>query len=310
MIFGIDVSKWQGNFDFGAAVKEGVKFAIIKGGGGDSGLYVDSKFLTNYTNAKKKALPVGAYWFSKALTVEEAEKEAEYFYKNVLEDRQFELPVYMDVEHKAMLALGKSKLTEIVKAWCEYLEKRGFWVGIYSSKAYFKSYMNDSDLQNYAHWVAQWDTKCTYPNADCLGMWQFGGETNKIRTNKVSGVVCDQNYMLVDYPVKIKAAGKNGFAKVAPKSVDDLAKEVLSGAWGDGAERKKNLIAAGHDYAKVQARVNEILIEQGKKSVDTIAREIISGKWGNGRARANALKKAGYSDKEIKAIQKRVNELF
>ena len=42
--FGIDISRWQGDFDFQKAVAEGVKFAVIKGGGGDDGLYVDSKF--------------------------------------------------------------------------------------------------------------------------------------------------------------------------------------------------------------------------------------------------------------------------
>ena len=46
--FGIDISKWQGNFDFNSAVNEGVTFAIIKGGGGDDGLYTDSKFKRNY----------------------------------------------------------------------------------------------------------------------------------------------------------------------------------------------------------------------------------------------------------------------
>ena len=272
--FGIDVSRWQGDFNFRQAVSEGVKFAIIKGGGGDSGLYVDAKFARNYTEAKKQGLPVGVYWFSKALTVTDAEREADYFYTQVLQGRQFELPVYIDVEHKQQLAVGKRRLTDIVKAWCNRLESRGFWVGVYSSQAFFTSYMYDTELARYAHWVACWASSCSYPNKDCFGMWQFGGETNKIRTNRVAGVVCDQNYMLTDYPSAIKAAGLNGFAKSdhgtsaepkpepekpVGKTVDEVAREGIAGKWGVGQDRKNRLTNAGYDYNTIQARVNAIL---------------------------------------------------
>lgn len=43
------------------------------------------------------------------------------------------------------------------------------------------------------------------------------------------------------------------------KSIDEIAKEVIDGKWGNGADRKKRLTAAGYDYAKVQAKVNELL---------------------------------------------------
>lgn len=206
--FGIDISVYQGDFDWKRAVSEGVEFAIIKGGGGDDSLYVDRKFSRNYDLAKSLGLPIGCYWFSRALSVGDAEQEAEYFYSNVLKGRQFELPIYIDVENTTQLSVGKDKLTAIIKAWCEYLENRGFWVGIYSSLSYFGSYVNDVELKCYAHWVAQWATKCEYEGC---GMWQFGGSTNFIRSNQVAGQVCDQDYMLIDYPAQIKAAGKNGY---------------------------------------------------------------------------------------------------
>ena len=43
------------------------------------------------------------------------------------------------------------------------------------------------------------------------------------------------------------------------KSIDEIAKEVIQGKWGSGADRKKRLTEAGYDYAKVQAKVNELL---------------------------------------------------
>lgn len=262
MKFGIDISKWQGAFDLKRAKAEGVEFVIIKGGGGDNGLYTDGWFSRNYEAAKQLGLPVGAYWFSKALSVKEAEAEADYFYSNVLEGRRFELPVYIDVEHAAQLALGKDALTAVVKAWCARLEARGFWVGIYASLWTFAANVHDSELQRYAHWVAQWSKECTYKGKDgVLGMWQFGGETNALRSPVLCGQVVDQNYMFVDYPTKIKAAGKNGFTKQvkpAKKSDAEIAKEVLRGEWGNGSERKRRLTQAGYDYATIQALVNDM----------------------------------------------------
>ena len=211
--FGVDISRWQGDFDFTKAVAEGVKFVVIKGGGGDDGMYVDSRFRENYSKAKEKQLPVGCYWFSKALTEEEARREAAYFYDNILKDRQFELPVYMDVENKAQLSLGKRKLTDVAKTWCGELERRDMLPGIYSSKSYFDAYLYDSELTKYPHWVAAWGRSCSYSPQSCFGLWQFGGETNQIRSNKVAGVVCDQDYLLIDYPAQIKREGKNGFPK-------------------------------------------------------------------------------------------------
>ncbi len=207
--FGIDVSRWQGAFDFAKAKAEGVTFVIIKGGGGDDGLYVDSRFAENYQKAKAQGLNVGCYWFSKALTVAQAQQEASYFYQHCCKGRQFELPVFMDVENKEQLALGKRALTDVVRAWLEKIESYGMYGGIYSFRAAFPVYFYDEELAAVPHWVASWTKTCSFQP---MGIWQFGGETNLLRSNKIAGVVCDQDYLLTDYPSQIKAAGKNGFS--------------------------------------------------------------------------------------------------
>ncbi len=267
-LFGIDISKWQGNFDFTSAVNEGVRFAVIKGGGGDDGLYKDAMFERNYIAAKEKGIPVGCYWFSCATTLSEAEREAEYFYSVILDGKQFELPVYIDVEHGDMLSLGRRALTDIVNKWCSYLEDRGYYVGIYSTSYAFSRYMFDNELKRYTHWVAEWAESCSYPDKSVLGLWQFGGETNLIRTNKVANVVCDQNYMYVDFAKAIKSLGLNGFSieafnpdstPPAQKTVQQLANEVISGKWGVGLDRKNQLTDAGYDYNAVQTEVDRIL---------------------------------------------------
>lgn len=218
--FGIDISKWQGDFPIDKAIQsDGVEFAIIKAGGSDKTVpYTDVKFEKNYYNCKKAGIPVGAYWYSKAMNTGDAQRDAEYFYK-LLQGKQFELPVYIDVEEKAQLSLGKDNVTEIIDCFLSYLEKRGYYVGIYSSSSYFKTYMNDDYLKKYAHWIAAWGTK----KPEGAGIWQFGGETNKIRSNKIQGMTVDQDYLFVDYPTVIKSKKLNGFG-VDNTIRDDLVK--------------------------------------------------------------------------------------
>ena len=94
------------------------------------------------------------------------------------------------------------------------------------------------------------------------------------------------------------------------KSNTEIAKEVIQGKWGNGAERKKRLEDAGYDYAAVQKEVERLLAKQkkpAKKSVDEVAREVIAGKWGNGAKRVYNLTKAGYN---YVTVQKRVNEIL
>ncbi len=97
-------------------------------------------------------------------------------------------------------------------------------------------------------------------------------------------------------------------APAAPlKSVEELAKEVIQGKWGNGADRKAALEKAGFDYDKVQAKVNELMTGSapaGGKSLDELAKEVIQGKWGNGADRKAALEKAGY---DYNAVQAKVN---
>ena len=92
------------------------------------------------------------------------------------------------------------------------------------------------------------------------------------------------------------------------KSIDEVAREVIAGKWGDGENRKARLTQAGYDYNVVQARVNEILNPQPqRKSIDEIANEVIAGKWGNNPERKRRLESAGY---DYNAVQKRVNQLM
>lgn len=207
-IFGIDVSVWQGNFNFKQASEEGVKFAILRGA---YNLSKDTRFEEYYKNARLEGLNIGVYQYSMATTEEEAIREAKFLEENVLKNKKFELPIYFDIEDNVHKSLSREQASNVTKAWLNYLKDKGFLVGVYSSKYFLESYLNEEVRNNYEIWVAQWAEKCTYNGQ--YGMWQFGGETNLIRSNKIAGVVCDQNYMLKDYPKLTLDKGLNGYGE-------------------------------------------------------------------------------------------------
>lgn len=280
--FGIDVSKWNGkNFDFKKAKSEGVEFVIIRGAYSNR---KDVLFDSYYNACKTLNMPIGVFLYSMAKNVTEARTEADNLINNVLKNKKFEYPIYIDVEDKTQAALGKNKLTEIIIAFCDTLEKAGYYVGIYSGYNYLKNNTNVSKLNKYDKWISQWANKCTSPIA--YQMWQFGGETNKIRSTKIAGVVTDQSYCYVDYPKIIKNKGLNNLnvKEVAPKPVpvvknlETIAKEVIAGKWGNGSERKQKLTAAGYDYNAVQIKVNKLLNITDKKTNTKIIKYTVKKK--------------------------------
>lgn len=291
---GVDVSKWNGDVDFEMLKSRGFNFVIIKAGGADSGLYRDSKFEENYKQARLAGMHIGAYWFSRALSDSEAIEEANYFL-NLLKGKKFDFPVYIDVENRSMLSMGKRSVTDAIIAFCKTMESAGYWVGVYSSLNYFRTAMFDDELQDYAHWVAQWSTKLNYSKSSC-GMWQYGGETNFIQSPYIGGKVFDQNYMLVDYPSIIAAKGFNGYSEM--KSIDDIAYEVLDDVWGRGDERANRIESAGYDYSEVQSRVNYFY---------KIANDICHGVYGDGEIRRGNVRNLGLDPDKIQRI---VNEIM
>lgn len=204
MTEGIDVSRHQGNINWGHVNAD---FAIIRAGYGREVSQKDEQFENNYTGCKSNKIPVGCYWYSYALDVEDAKREAKACLE-VIKGKTFEYPIYFDVEESSQAKLPKTQMSAIVKAFCDELEKAGYWVGIYSYASFLKEHLSIDILNRYAVWVAH--TGVNAPNYDKpYGMWQYS------HTSRVSGINgdVDKNKCYVDYPAKIKAAGLNGFKK-------------------------------------------------------------------------------------------------
>ena len=223
-IFGIDVSYHNGDINWNKVKNDGVKFAIIRAGrtslSSNKKMANYTKFEEYYKGAKAVGLPVGAYYYSRCATVAEGKKEGE-FIVSLLKGKKFEYPIFLDVEDTDVLKkTSKKQLTDAIKACMEVVEKAGYYVAIYSGKYILRDNLIESELTKYDKWIAQYAKSCTYDKE--YEMWQCGGETNLLKSKKISGInsaSTDQNYCYVDYPSKIKSLGKNGYTKLASTTV-------------------------------------------------------------------------------------------
>lgn len=213
---GIDVSVHNGAIDWKSVKASGkVDFCIIRAGYGKSISQKDAKFEQNYVGAKAAGIPVGAYWYSYALTPAEATAEALAFLK-AIEGKQFEYPVYFDIEERSALATGRKNCTAMCKAFCNEMEKAGYWVGIYASRAAIEAYIDGETQMRYAIWAAEWGKKLNYHGE--AGMWQH---SSKGSIPGISGAV-DLDISYIDYSAHVKAAGKNGYDKPKASNVKQL----------------------------------------------------------------------------------------
>lgn len=310
---GLDISSCQGaNVNFNAIKAAGYDYVILRLNEW-SNYYnsnvKDSCFETFYSRAKAAGLNVGVYWFTYANTADYGAYEARLCL-DWIKGKQFEYPVFLDLERSEQFAKGRAFCDSLVQAFCETIKKAGYYVGVYCSTYWYTNYVSSSVRSKYPCWIAEWNTKCTYGGK--YEMWQNGcAYVNGSGTGAI-----DHDYSYTDFPTIIKSGGYNGFKKqkVKPakpskkkKTTEEIAQEVIAGKWGAGEERKKKLTAAGYNYSTVQKRVNELMKQYAAKSIDDIAREVIRGDWSAGAERKKKLTAAGY---DYNAVQKRVNEIL
>lgn len=204
---GIDVSKWQGQIDFKKVKDDNVDFVIIREGYGKKDpKQIDKKFKENYQKAKDVGLDVGVYHYSYADSESDARLEAQFCLENI-NGMKFEYPIVFDIEDKEQLKLNNRQRTDIVKAFCEEVEKAGYYAMFYCNLNWLDKYLYAEELvPKYDLWLAQWYVN--QPEYTC-GMWQYSSTG---RVNGISGNV-DLNLSYKDYPEIMKYNGLNGFKK-------------------------------------------------------------------------------------------------
>ena len=299
MIKGIDVSEFQGNIDWTKVKNDGVEFAILKLGNiyDTDANYKDSKFDTNYKNARANGIKVGAYIYNYCNTLDNLKRGLDWAFEK-LANKELDLPFYLDMEDKTIAVETVDSLTKQCNEFAKLVKEKGYRVGVYANVNWLKNELNPSKFdKNLSVWVAQYYKECQYEGK--YDIWQYTS------SGKVSGVSgnCDMNYLYNEDIME-----ETSTTVEDKKSIDELANEVVDGKWGNGTDRKTNLEKAGYDYDAVQNRVNEILKEKdNKKSVTEVAKDVIAGDYGNGEDRKKKLEAEGY---DYETVQAKVNQLL
>ena len=207
-LVGVDVSKYNGYPDWKKAKADGVQFAILRLGSGYGGGYIDKTFEYNYRECKKAGIGVGVYVASYLNISAEIDMTLK-----ALKGKQLEYPVYFDVEDFSLnrKRYSNKQLTDYTVRYCSEIERAGYYVGIYSNKAFLDGRLYWERIKKYDIWIAHWSKGVNY--AGKYGMHQYTnqGQWRGIASTGEGGV--DTNWCFVDYPSLMKKLGINGYKK-------------------------------------------------------------------------------------------------
>ncbi len=194
---GIDVSKWSKSIDWPKVKRAGTDFAIIRCGyrGYETGaMFGDEYYASNMKKAAAAGIKTGMYFYSQAISVAEAKKEAEYCLKHA-KGYTVSAPIVLDVEYAEDESgecgrlydanLSRQRQTDICLAFCKVIADAGYTPMIYANSSVLTHEMYAAQIKkNYSVWVANYTDKTTYSGGyDC---WQYSEK------GTVSGI---------DYPI-------------------------------------------------------------------------------------------------------------
>lgn len=221
---GIDVSVWNGSdVDFQKVKEAGYDFVIIRAGYGSLISQKDKYFETNFKKAKAAGMLIGIYWYSYGDCTDDAIAEAKTCLE-VVKGKTFDLPIYFDLEEQSQLKRGKEFCSSMVKAFCSEIEKAGCEAGLYTSRYYLQTVMDD-EVKALKHlWVAEYDFKLNYD-----GPYEIWQKTSVAKINGVNGN-CDVNESTVDFKKKEESTMSRQSAYNRMKS-EVLGKSIDIDGW-------------------------------------------------------------------------------
>ena len=171
---GIDISTYQQNVNYRKLKEQGIEFAIIRLGYGKNSSQKDSMFETHFEGLKNAGIKVGAYLYSYAYVKEDAKLEAKNTLK-IIKGKQFDLPIFYDMEESKQAKLGKTVLTEMANEWCRIIKDAGYKAGVYANLNWFKNYLNPYEIASEFNfiWLALWNND-EKPNVQFpVAFWQY-----------------------------------------------------------------------------------------------------------------------------------------
>lgn len=239
IVEGIDISEWQDSADFEKIKASGIDFVIIRAGFSGYGYgkkNEDSNFGKFIKAAKSAGLMVGVYYFSQAISDDEAIAEAEFTIEilenNDIKPNDLQLPVFFDLEFAgendggrlytngltSATSENREKLTSFTKNFCETIEKAGYKAGCYGGTEFLERHMNMSEIADkYMVWNAQYYTYTQYEGI--FDIWQYGSGGS---ITSISGD-CDIDFWYLN-PKVLKTSNKS----ISSASIELTGSNVLS----------------------------------------------------------------------------------
>ena len=183
-LLGVDVAEYQGAIDWGQVKKAGIDFAILRlgwRGMTEGGLNLDATYQQNIEGAVGAGMPVGVYFFSQAVSEEEAREEAA-FVLEALGGRELQYPVVFDWEQpfpseslpaedlRAYDMTGE-QVSRFALAFCQEIEKGGYTPCVYTNKTMAYGFFDLELLKDYPLWYAEYQpAPSLYYGFD---LWQY-----------------------------------------------------------------------------------------------------------------------------------------
>ena len=215
---GVDISYANGNIDLSKVKKAGYDFVMIRCGyGSDYSDQDDRQFEANVRKAEALGMPWGVYFYSYSLNAAQDKSELAHILR-LLKGKKPTMPIAVDVEdsdnyRKNHGGWNFANVNRSTKYLLEGLAKAGYYPMLYTGFEEIENYISPDVWKKYDMWFAHWARTCGYKYSN-LCMWQYGGETNLIDGNSISGVgVIDKDICYKDYPTIIKAGGYNNWPK-------------------------------------------------------------------------------------------------
>jgi len=241
---GIDISKHNPVVNWDKVDASGIDFVLIRAGYGNDISQKDPKFDEYIKAALARGLHVGVYWFSYAVSVADAKKEAEVCRMVIAPYKgKIDFPVAFDYEYDSITYAQKHniKVTDSIdgmaRAFMDSMKADGWFVNLYTNIDFIKSgRFSAATIKAYDVWLADYSGAPDYP---CY-IQQTGS------TGKVPGITgnVDMDVSYRDYPTMIKAGGYNGYPKQQVKDFKSDTTTDISLGLGQAYQLKVTAKAA------------------------------------------------------------------
>ncbi len=177
---GIDVSEHQGEIDWAKVKADGIEYAIIRLGfrGATSGdIYLDSNFVQNLNGAIENDIKVGVYFFSQAMSLEEANEEASFVLENIKNHQDdIAYPIVFDweqteFEDRRTEHANGDDVALFAKEFCDKITQAGYEANVYLNKSFGYNFYDLDVINEYPLWIAEYEFAPSFYYY--YTMWQY-----------------------------------------------------------------------------------------------------------------------------------------